>query len=193
MRIEAIQAMTAKIVANYHERICAIEDIMMESINTLAEARLAKEITEHELQETLAQEESLRKKDFDALLEPLFFYQRKKEKELQSVLNSFLKEQREQARQLQAVILSHMTEKVEGYEQSIQKSIEETKRHIEAIQKECHRIGVGLQYLFDRRDSLTLEELKKTLMELYRVLGLKNHINKTQTSHFDLGREVRQL
>lgn len=170
--LDEIREMTANVVSSYQDRISAVEEIIERSLTMLDQSRLAKQIVHNELKETLANGESLRKKDFDDLMAPLLNYQEKREHEIKSLLGDFLKSQRELAGQLKRVIQAGILDKTAELEKTIQAAIETVKKQVISFQQEQDRIAKHMQYLFDKKAELTLREFKKILEDLYKEVNI---------------------
>lgn len=170
--LEEIREMTANVVSSYQDRITAVEEIIERSLTMLDQSHLAKQIVHSELKETLANVESLRKKDFDDLMAPLLNYQEKREGEIKSLLTTFLKSQRELASRLKGTIQSGLLAKTAELEKTIQAAIETVKKQVISFQQEQNRIAERMQYLFNKKSELTLKEFKKTLENLYKEVSI---------------------
>lgn len=170
---EEIKSLTIDIVANYDERITVVSEIIEKGLTMLDQCRRAQKIVQHELKETLARVESLRKRDFDFLMTPLLYFQEAKEQEIREFVNEFLKKQKESASQLKRLIQAGILEKVPEVEMSIQGILEEAKKYLLQFQKEQAFIGEKMQTLSSRKETLTVKEFKQAMESLQETLGLK--------------------
>lgn len=177
---EEIRDRTADIVVNYDERICAVSDIIEKSLKMLDESRHISLAVQNQLKETLARVESLRKKDFDALTSPILLHQERREQKIKELLGSFLKNQRELASQLKRVIQAGIFSKVPELEKALEETIQGAKEHLVGFCKEQTLIGEKMQYLFQKRDTLTLKEFKEVLEILQKEIGFPGE-EKMQT------------
>lgn len=173
---EEVRDRTAEIVASYGERIGAVSDIIEKSLKMLDESRHTSRAVQNQLKETLAKVESLRKKDFDALVTPILFYQERREQEIKEFLNSFLKNQRELACQLKRVIQAGIFSKVPELEKTLGETIQDAKEHLVGFCKEQTLIGEKMEYLFQKKETLTSKEFKGVLEILQRELGFSEEI-----------------
>lgn len=169
---QQIREMTVGIVSSYDEGICAVGEILGKSLAMLEQYCHTERFVQNQIRETLARVESLRKKDFDLLMAPIFVYQGRREQEIKQFLNLFLKRQRELAGQLKRMIQTGILLKVPDLEKAIQKTIEEAKDYLVGFQKEQTLIGEKMQSLLCKKEKLTLKEFKKTLEILEGELGL---------------------
>ncbi|MBI1871263.1 MAG: hypothetical protein HYS07_08740 [Chlamydiae bacterium] len=166
METEEIKRITGDVIRGYDERICAVQEIIEKSLDTFDQCHVANQMVRENLRETLSRVESLRKKDFDVLTMPLLAHQWAREKEIKLTLHSFLKRQRELADQLKRVVEEGIFRDILSLEKAVQDSIAQTRVSLKCFQEEQTLIGEKMQYLFQRKDELTLREFKKTLDDL---------------------------
>ncbi|MBI1882901.1 MAG: hypothetical protein HYS08_01655 [Chlamydiae bacterium] len=171
--LEEIKRITADAIRGYDENICAVQEIIEKSMEMLDQCRVANQMVQENLRETLSKVESFRKKDFDVLTMPLLAYQRAREKEIRLTLHSFLKRQKELAAQLKRGVEEGIFLDVPSLEKGIQGSIADTRVSLRCFQEEQALIGEKMQYLLQKKDELTLREFKKTLDDLGSKLRLE--------------------
>ena len=95
-----------EIIDSYEERLQGISAII-DNTQVLSEFQESISITKHEreilnieLRDTLARNESLRKKDFDAMMNNILLSQDNRERDVKGLLSSYLAEQKEMAKTL---------------------------------------------------------------------------------------------
>jgi hypothetical protein len=170
-----VREMTAGLIGNYDQRICAVEEIIGKSLQMMGQYQDVEKAVQSQLKETLAKKKSLRKRDFDMLISPIIEYQGKREKEIKEFLNFFLKTQRQLAGELRMLIERGILTKVPDFEKAIQKSIEDAKMFLINFQKAQVLIGGKMQSMFQKKEELTLKDFKETLSVLLGELGLKKN------------------
>jgi hypothetical protein len=95
------------IISSYEEKLVSIgliidntQMVLGELQESMSHGKDEKEALNVRLRETLARNESLRKKDFDVMMNAILFSQRDREREVRKLLDGYLAEQRDMARQL---------------------------------------------------------------------------------------------
>jgi len=81
------------IITSYEARIKVIQAIAEDTTNLLEEFRNRREKMSHELKGALAQHESLRKKDFEKMMEDILIAQKKREENVKQMLVNFQEEE----------------------------------------------------------------------------------------------------
>ena len=104
---EEMKNIVDHIVSSYEARIQSIESlfdtthyILRSFQNSLFDMKKERETINTELRENLAKNESLRRKDFDHMMEDIFLTQNEREKEVRNLLNRYLNEQKQMAKDL---------------------------------------------------------------------------------------------
>ncbi len=102
-----VQHAVEEIISSYEERLQSIGSIIDNTQLIFGEFHESISNTNHEretlkvqLRDTLAKNESLRKKDFDVMMNTILLSQDDREREVRKLLHNYLTEQREMARQL---------------------------------------------------------------------------------------------
>jgi hypothetical protein len=145
-----------QIVSSYETRIQSIgtffdttHQILLGFQDSLLDTKQEREKLNAELRESLTKNESLRRKDFDNMMQGILLTQDEREKEVRNLLNSYLHEQKEMAQDLR--------ENLEGFRDSLAKG--EAQR-VKAFQEMIKEILVKQE---ERKDEVTgrLKEFKK--------------------------------
>lgn len=105
--VEELKSLTENIISSYESRIQSIEGIfdtthqLLEGFQeSFLDTKQEREKLSAELRENLAKNESLRKKDFDNMMQGILSIQDEREKEVRDLLKGYLNEQREMAHTL---------------------------------------------------------------------------------------------
>lgn len=170
---EQLKENIVDILVNYDKCVCTVGGIVENSLNMLEQQRQAERLVHDELRETFAKAGSLRKKDFDMLMAPVWAYQERKEQEIRRFLTFFLEEQRTLAGRLKEMVQTGAL-KEPGFEKSLEQAIEEAKAYFIKFQQEQSFIQENMQNLFHKKESLTLKEFKRILGRLLDNLGLEH-------------------
>jgi hypothetical protein len=175
-----------EIISSYEERLQSINSIFDNTQMVLGEFQESFSNTNHEretlkvqLRDTLAKNESLRKKDFDIMMNAILLSQDDREREVKSLLNSYLMEQKEMARQLKENLGTfkdglnknniarinefHVMLKDILREQEERKA--EVTGRLKMFQKEQSELSCTLRELLSKGNELRIRDLKTTLRQ----------------------------
>ena len=153
---EEMKNMVDHIVSSYEARIQSVESlfdtthqILQGFQNSLLDMKQERETLNAELRENLAKNESLRRKDFDHMMQGILSTQEGREKEVRNLLNRYLNEQKEMARDLR--------ENLKGFKDSL--SMGEVQR-VKEFQEMIKGILAGQD---ERKEEVTfrLKKFKK--------------------------------
>lgn len=147
--------------------------------NTFLDERQEREINISELRESLAQNTSLRRKDFDHLMEGIFAAQEEKEGKVRNLLNSYLNEQKEMACTLRDNLIKAKEALTRGEAERIRefhgmlKEIfarhDERKKEValrlKEFQKEQQEMAKRLKDLLAKGRDLRIKDLKSLIKE----------------------------
>ena len=153
--------------------------VLGEFQESMSNAREEKEALNVRLRETLARNESLRKKDFDVMMNTILVSQDDREREVKKLLHNYLTEQREMARQLKEnlgtfkeglnkVNIGRINEFHEVLKDILKKQ-EERKAELAAklkiLQKEQGELSRSLGELLSKGRDLRIRDLKAMLKQ----------------------------
>lgn len=147
--------------------------------NTFLDERHEREINISELRKNLAQNKSLRKKDFDHMMQGIFADQEEKEGEVRNLLNSYLSEQKEMTHTLRDNLLKVKDALARGEEERIRefhamlKEIfarhderkKEVTSRLKEFQKEQQEMAKRLKDLLAKGRELRINDFKSLLKE----------------------------
>jgi hypothetical protein len=180
-----------ELITSYENRIATVEELMTTAYQATVTSGGSFDILNEErerlkagLQKTLARNCSLRKKDFNRLLERVLSDSNKNREAIEQergrvreIVQEYLDEQKHLANCLRQQIIELANDKMErgcldmiisnikaNYEDRGQRlfaMLREFQRHLEAYQKEQEEINHKLQRLMERGESLSLEDLRQ--------------------------------
>ena len=174
------------IVSSYETRIESIgtlfdttHQVLQGFQDSLLDTREERGKLNEELRENLAKNKSLRRKDFDNLMEGIILTQNEREKEVRDLLNTYLNEQRAMARDLKDNLgkfrdsLSEgEAQRVKEFQQMIKEILaKQTERKDEVIsklkefKKEQKMLASRLNELLAKGRALRIKDLKRMLNE----------------------------
>ena len=186
-----MESLVLDLVTSYENRISTVEELFttayqatVASNGSLAELDKARGKLKIRLRETLVKNCSLRRKDFNDLMEKVFSDSERKRREIEEEeqlvrekLKEHLNEQKELATSLREQLVEFMGEKVD--KDSLEAVIANLKAtcqdkgqqvfvllrnfqlHLEVLRKEQEEINCKLQRLADRGESLRMEDLRQ--------------------------------
>jgi hypothetical protein len=216
------------LITSYESRIATVEELMTTAYQATETSGGSFDIIDKErerlktgLQKTLAKNCSLRKRDFDSLLERLFCESNKSRKaieeeqdQIRGKVKQYLAEQKQLANSLRQQIVDLVKENMEnGCLDTIISNIKATyadkgqllfatlrdfQLRLEAFQKEQTAINHQLQRLIDRGESLSLEDIRQleaaeTLQKRVLVRELRHEEVDRMLSHFKQRRQGIRL
>lgn len=168
---------TTNNITNLYE--AGVKDIVRNFQDSLIDNRDEREKVKIGLRESLAKNESLRRKDFDSMMKEILLTQDEKENEARHLLNSYLNEQEETVNTLK----SHLTEvrdaldkgeaiRVKEYQEMLQRILDEQEERktevaskLKEFQQEQQKMIMGLKDLLARERGFRIKDLKSLLNE----------------------------
>lgn len=174
------------ILHSYEARIQSIgsvfdttHQILQGSQDVLLDTRQEREKTSLELRESLAKNESLRRKDFDNMMQNILSIQNEREKEVRSLLNHYLNEQREMAKALREnlerfkdYLAKGEAQRLKGLQEMIKEILakqdkrkEEVTSRLKEFQNEQKVLSARLKELLAKGKELRIKDFKSMLKE----------------------------
>jgi hypothetical protein len=174
-----------EIASSYEERlqnISAIIDtqtVLGEFQESMSCRQQERERLKTELRDVLAKSESLRKKDFDAMMSAILISQEAREREVKALLGAYLAEQRDMAGILKESLGSfrgslnkNNIDRIKEFHQTLQDSLkkqEERKAEVtsklKSFQDEQNALSSGLSGLLSKGRELRIRDLKLMLKQ----------------------------
>jgi len=151
------------IVTFYKSRVLAIERIIEETYKMVEESKKVREEIGPTLREDLAKSKSLRKKDFDELMNRIYLQQSQRGEEVKEILMNFLKEQRIAASELEDALAKNKLEKVRKAEFRIGERVKEVEKILNNFRKEQTEIGASLHNFLQNNGSLRIKDFKQMI------------------------------
>jgi len=165
------------------ESIGSVFDITHQIIqgfqDTLLDTRQERENIRVELREILAKNESLRRKDFDNMMQSILLTQNEREKEVRNLLNRYLNEQKEMAQALRKnlervkdSLAKGKAQRLKGFQEIIKEILtkqdkrkEEITSKLKEFQKEQAMLSKRLKELLAKGKELRIRDFKSMLRE----------------------------
>jgi len=177
------------IISSYEMRIQSVEALLetthrflLDFQDSVFDERQEREKINHQLRENLAQNGSLRKKDFDSMISPMSSQQEQQEREVRNLSKSYLSEQatlvrelRESLKSFQAALADGEAQRVREFQVVIkdilskqEKRKREVTSRLKRFQKEQQEMSTMLKSLLEKGRELRIKDLKSTLAEFKR-------------------------
>jgi hypothetical protein len=181
-----------EITSSYEDRLQSITTIidntqivLNEFQESLINTTQGREKLKSDLRDTLARNESLRKKDFDTMMSVILLFQNDREIEVRGLLNGYLAEQRAMAKTLKENLGSfrgslngNNIDRVKEFRQMLQdilKKQEERKTEVtiklKGFQKEQNELSSALAGLLSKGRELRIRDLKLMLKQFKTQSG----------------------
>jgi len=174
------------IIYSYEARIQSIgsifdttHQILQSFQDALLDTREERGKIRAELRESLAKNESLRRKDFDNMMKGILLTQEEREKEVRNLLNQYLNEQREIAKALgknlerfKDSLAKGEVQRLRGFQEVIKEILvkqdkrkEEVTSRLKEFQKEQNALAARLKELLAKGKELRIRDFKSMLKE----------------------------
>ncbi len=178
--VESMQKLTQEIIASYDARIASIEEIVATTYETLGDFRKRRMEMKERLRETLASEKSLRRKDFDHMVERFVEVQSKKENDVRNSIRSYVRDQKTLVKELGEMTtlrdnsngnghtfdLKTLRQRISEIKTRQQKQEDAISRLLRDYLKEEERISDKFSQLISNCDSLRIKDIQETMESL---------------------------
>ena len=154
----------------YESSIDEVSTMVNSTNQILGEFRNERNTTNNTLKYSLAKEKSLRKKDFDSILNEIIPFHDKKEENIKATLNDFLSEQKKTAEMIKQRISSNEKIRLEEFREMINEiqtnredRVNEVKDMLQDFQLEYRQMGENLQNLLETNKSVRLRDVRNMM------------------------------
>jgi bacterioferritin (cytochrome b1) len=185
------------VIDSYEARVKIVGALMKKTVEVLKQFDLEQEEKVVELRDLLAKAESLRRKDFDNLMEKVWARRREKEKKVSDILDSFLKGQEEMVAWLRKVIADGNIglEEFRLLSQNFitrQKQAEgELSRMLRELHLEQEELGTGLKQLLQKGEKVRIKNFKAMIKAIQlRQEGRQDEVGKMLDELWGVDEEV---
>lgn len=165
-----IRHVTEELVASFGSGIRAVEAVIGRGLETLDGYRMEQGAVVESLRERFAVGGSLRRKDFDGVMERILSFQSRRESEIKALIRDFLSRHQEVAAALLCAVQLGKSEEVERAGTELAAMAEAARKEIEAFQKEQARIRRTFARFETGEKQASAREFKKAVEQLEREL-----------------------
>jgi len=173
-----------EITYSYQARISTVAAIIDDTHLLLEDFRNRRNEMSSQLKETLAREESLRRKDFDNMINDILVAQDEREKQVKNLLKTFFQEQREIAETIRKNLSEGQRVRIDEFKKILQdiqvkqKAREnEVNTTLREFQKEYKEMAESLRSLLDKGEAIRIKDFKDTIKNIrIRQIGRANEV-----------------
>ncbi len=165
---QEMASLAREVIASYEARLAWVEQIIESTHEMLETFRSQREAIRAQLRETLARAASLRKRDFDAMMQGILARQEKRERVVKEAVRGYLQEQRALAASLKETMARGDAGEVETVKELLGRiAAGRQEREVKAcwteFQREQEELTRALQGLLSNGGSVRVREFKATL------------------------------
>lgn len=174
-----IHHLTEEVVASFGSGIRAVETVIGSGLDILDGYRMEQEAVQGSLRDRFAAVGSLRRKDFDVVMERILSFQSRRETEIKSLIREFLSRQRGVIARLLCALKVGTVEEVGRSKTELAAMIEKAKHEIEAFQREQGRIRETFARFETDRKQPSAREFKRAIEVLeIELLGSASTVGR---------------
>ncbi len=180
---EEMGRLAREVIASYEARVSSVERIIEATHETLEAFRSQREAMRTQLRETLARAASLRRRDFDAMMQGILARQQEREEAVKGTMKRYLQEQKTLAASLREALargepqgVGSLKELLEGMTARREEREREVRALLADFRKEQEAQISALQGLLSNGGSVRVKEFKATLKAVAATItreGLK--------------------
>jgi hypothetical protein len=163
--VEQMRNVAQDLIASYDDRVDAIGTIIDDTYQVLDDFKNKRAKLSSELKETLARRQSLRKKDFDRMMNGILLSQEEKEKEVKQNLKDFVKEQKKEARELRDALSKGEVQKMKKAQIGIENGIVEIKELLRNFYEQQKGLIKKFTTLLTKGKDLKIKDLKDVIRD----------------------------
>jgi len=168
-----IKRLTNEVVFSYESRISEVGIIIDNTYRILEEFKTKRNEMSNQLKENLAKKGSLRKKDFDSMMEEILSRQDEREKQVKDLLRTFLEEQKEVAQTIKKNLAEGEKVRIDDFKKILQdiqtrQKARENKVSIALMtfQKEYKEVAKSLHNLLNKGEAIRIKDFKEMVKNI---------------------------
>jgi len=164
--INHVQDMTKEFIATYGTRISKIEDIVTSTYDIIEDCREKRTSVREQLQSVLAQKKSLRKKDFDSMLNDLHLAQTECERQIKATLRIYTSEHKNLAAEFLESMVTGKVDQSKETMAKIEMNGKEIQNTLNSFRSEQEEIARDLNALLEKSESIRIKDFKKMINKI---------------------------
>lgn len=182
------QMLTREMIASYDLRVTKIEEVLTSAYDVLEDCRESRIKVREQLKHSLANKNSLRRKDFDTIVQDLHQSQLECEEGIKETVHIYTREYKFLTAQFFESLITGKIEKSKKAVKKIEKNGEEIQDTIIMFQKEQKEIAQDLHSLLEKNESIRIKDFKEMIEKIRvrqceRNKQIKNFLNKISDEH----------
>ena len=166
-RMEVLRGAVAEVIGSYESKVRMVMSLMKQAFGRIRGFHQEQDVLANRLKELLAKRESLRKKDFDAMLAGIRESQRQREQGVNQMIEEFCQEEDATIGQLRTIISGPGPSTMEEFhalkEQMLNRP-KERERKVGSMMKQFHQdqeeLTAALKRLVDKGTAARIKDLK---------------------------------
>ena len=194
-----------QIVLSYESRISTVGMIIDDTHQLLEDFKTKRNEMSTKLKETLAKEGSLRKKDFDSMMEEILSHQEEREKEAKDFLKTFLEEQKEMAETIKKNLADGEKVRIDDFKKMLQDiqarqkvREDEVSMRLKEFQIEHKEMASSLRSLLNRGEAIRIKDFKETTKnirerQIERANEVRAKLNEFRKEHQDTASQWHKI
>ena len=170
---EEMRKIAENVIFAYQSKIPEVAAIIDNTSQILEDFKIQRNEMSSQLKEILAKEESLRKKDFDKMMQDIISWQDKSEKEVKNLLKTFFDEQKDIAELVRKNLTGEEKIKIDDFRkrlkdiQAMQKSREkEVSAALRRFLAEYKQMAASLGSLLNKGETVRIKDLKEMVKDI---------------------------
>ena len=168
-----MKRLAQEITSSYESRISTVGILIDNTHQILQDFKIKRNEMSDQLKETLANGESLRKKDFDNMMKDILSHQEEREKEVRNLLKTFLEEQNEIAKTIKKNLAEGEKVRMDDFKKMLKDiQVRQSAREKEVsmilreYQEEHREMAESLHSLLDKGESIRIKDFKEMLKNI---------------------------
>lgn len=193
---EDMKRIAEDLVFSYQSRISTVSTIIDNTNQLLEDFKTKRNEMSNYLKETLAKEGSLRKKDFDNMMEDILTHQDERERQVKELLKTFFKEQKEIAEIIKKNLAEGKKVSIDDFKKMLvdiqvkQKVREnEVKTVLKEFQEEYKETAESLRSLLNKGEAIRIKDFKEMLNYIRARQAERTNAVREKFNEFRKGRE----
>lgn len=193
---EDMKRVAEGIVSSYQSRISTVATIIDNTHQLLDDFKIKRDERSNRLKETLSKEESLRKKDFDNMMQDILSHQDEREKQVKELLKTFFEEQKEIAQIINKNLTGGEKIRINDFKKMLQdiQAKQRTRENevsvrLKEFQEGYKETAESLRSLLNKGEAIRIKDFKEMVKNIRaRQVGRVNEI-RTKMDEFSKERQ----
>jgi DNA anti-recombination protein RmuC len=196
--VEDMKRVAEEIVSSYQSRISTVATIIDNTHHLLEDFKNKRNEMSNQLKETLAKEESLRKKDFDNMMGDILSHQDERQKDVKELLKTFFEEQKEIAEIIKRNLSEGQKVRINDFKKMLQdiQTRQKTREHevsvmLKEFQNEYKEMAESLRSLLDKGEDIRIKDFKEMVKNI-RARQIER-VNEIRAKLDEFGKERQDM